>query len=142
MTTTTYTWDIAQLQRFADNGIIFQAHWTCSAQSDDGYSRATYGSVGLAAPEPDTLIPYADVTKVTVLQWLEQAIDMPTIELALDTEIEELRNPTTVTGFPWAETPAAPVASAEPQLPQSLDNAVAPSDGEAVPDEPTSAVLS
>lgn len=100
-TTTTYTWDIAQLQRFSDSGVIHQIHWTCSAESDDGYTRATYGSVGLAAPEPDTTIPYADVTKVTVLQWLEQAIDMPTIEQALNDEIKELRNPTTVTGLPW-----------------------------------------
>ena len=133
MTTTTYTWDIAQLQRFADNGIIYQIHWTCSAESDDGYTRATYGSVGLAAPEPDTLILYADVTKVTVLQWLEQAIDMPTIELALDTEIKELRNPTTVTGFPWAETPAAPATSSDAKPPKPLDDAVTPSDGDVMP---------
>jgi hypothetical protein len=58
-TTTTTTWNIAQLERHAADGIIFTAHYTVDA-NDGTYSAGAYGSVGLEQPDPDEIIPYAD----------------------------------------------------------------------------------
>ena len=56
---TTFTWNIANLERETSDGYVYTAHYTVNA-ADGTYSAGAYGSLGLE--RSDTLIPFADLT--------------------------------------------------------------------------------
>jgi hypothetical protein len=69
--TTTYIWAIANLER-----------------------------IGLEQPEGD-VIPYADLTPELVIGWVQDKLDVPAIEAALQTQLDEQTAPTKAAGVPW-----------------------------------------
>lgn len=89
---------INQLEREASTGIITTIHWSASKTSGDN-TASSYGSVGLTAG--DTIIPFADVTEANVLAWLDSAINFEVTEASLDTQLEVLATPASLTGTPW-----------------------------------------
>lgn len=100
---TTFTWNIAQLERETSDGFVFTAHYTVNA-NDGTYSSGAYGSVGFQ--RPDNLIPFADLTQDVVIGWVKEAIGgddkVAEIEAALQGQIDEQRNPTKASGVPWS----------------------------------------
>ena len=98
--TTTYTWAIAQLERHTVDGIVFTVHWSVAA-NDGTYSSSAYGSIGLEQPEGD-VIPYADLTPELVIGWVQDKLDVPAIETALQAQLDEQAAPTKAAGVPWA----------------------------------------
>jgi hypothetical protein len=100
----TYTWRIAQLERETSDGYVFVAHYTVDAKSDDAvYSAGAYGSLGLERPE-GSLIPYSELTEDVVVAWVLQKLgDEKVLEIhaALDSQIDEQRQPTKQAGVPW-----------------------------------------
>ena len=99
--TTTTTWSIAQLERHAADGIVYTAHYTVDA-NDGTYSAGAYGSCGLEQPDPDNVIPYADLTPEIVIGWVQDKLNVEEIEAALQTQLDEKNAPTTSTGLPWS----------------------------------------
>ena len=99
-TTTTITWNIAQLERHTADAIVFTAHYTVDA-NDGTYSAGAYGSIGLEAPE-DNIIPYADLTPEIVIGWVQEKLNVEEIEAALQAQIDQQRTPTTAAGMPWS----------------------------------------
>ena len=98
--TTTYTWAIANLERHMADEIVFTAHWTLAA-TDGTYTSTAYGSIGLEQPEGD-IIPYADLTPEIVIGWVQDKLDVPPIEAALQAQLDEQAAPTKAAGVPWA----------------------------------------
>ena len=98
--TTTFFWAIAQLERTTADGIVLTVHWTVAA-NDGTYSSSAYGSIGLEQPEGD-VIPYADLTPEIVIGWVQDKLDVPAIEAALQAQLDEQRTPTKAAGVPWA----------------------------------------
>lgn len=103
---TTFTWNINNLERNTADGIVFIAHYTVNAV-DDTYSSGAYGAIGLEAPaEGDTVIPYADLTAETVIGWVKEKLGgdkkVAEIEAALQAQIDEQRTPTKASGVPWS----------------------------------------
>ena len=100
----TYTWHVAQLERETIDGYVFTAHYTVDAKSDDAvYSAGAYGSIGLERPEGN-LIPYSELTEDVVVAWVLQKLgDEKVLEIhaALDSQIDEQRQPTKQAGVPW-----------------------------------------
>lgn len=100
--TTTTTWGIAQMERQTADGIVMTVHYT--VDSNDGtYSAGAYGSVGLEAPE-ENVIPYADLTPEIVIGWVQEKLggeQVESISAALQTQIDEQRNPSKAAGVPW-----------------------------------------
>ena len=99
--TVTSTWNIAALERETDDGFVYTAHYTIDA-NDGTYSAGAYGSIGFERPED--LIPYMDLTKDEVVQWVKDALgEEKVLEIgqALLAQIEEQRNPSKATGVPW-----------------------------------------
>ena len=100
---TTTTWDIAQLERETADGYVFTAHYTVNS-TDGTYNAGAYGSVGFERPE--TLVPYADLTKEVVIGWVKEAIGgadkVAEIEAALQTQLDEQKTPTKASGMPWS----------------------------------------
>ena len=106
---TQFTWGIAQLERHTVDGVVYTAHYTVDAK-DDTHSAGAYGSVGLEQPDPDNIIPFADLTKDLVISWTKAALakglgnenKVAEIEAALQKQIDEQRTPTTAQGLPWS----------------------------------------
>ena len=100
---TTNTWSISQLERETSDGYVYTAHYTVNA-NDGTYNAGAYGSVGFE--RPDTLVPYADLTKEVVIGWVKEAIGgadkVAEIEAALQTQLDEQKAPTKATGLPWS----------------------------------------
>jgi hypothetical protein len=103
MSDLTVTWNIVNLERETQDGFVYTAHYTVDAH-DGTYSAAgAYGSIGFERPE--TLIPYADLTKEQVIEWVKEALGtekVTEIGQALLNQINEQRNPTKQAGVPWS----------------------------------------
>ena len=99
---TTFTWNIANLERETSDGYVYTAHYTVNA-ADDTYSAGAYGSLGLE--RGDTLVPFADLTEATVVGWLKEKLTaekVTEIEAALQAQLDEQRQPTKAGGLPWS----------------------------------------
>jgi hypothetical protein len=99
--TITTTWNIAQLERHTADGIVMTAHYTVDA-SDGTYSAGAYGSIGLEQPDPNSVIPYADLTPEIVIGWVQDKLNVEEIEAALQAQLDEKHAPTKAAGLPWA----------------------------------------
>jgi hypothetical protein len=100
--TTTFTWNIANLERETSDGYVYTAHYTVNA-ADDTYSSGAYGSLGLE--RGDTLVPFADLTEATVVGWVKEKLTaekVTEIEAVLQTQLDEQRQPTKAGGLPWS----------------------------------------
>jgi hypothetical protein len=103
----TYTWKVGQCDRTLADGVITTLHYTVTAVTDDGvYSAGAYGSIGLEAPEAETMIAYDSVTEANCIAWLQAAIGgdekVTEIQTALDNQLTEKRTPTVGAGTPWS----------------------------------------
>jgi hypothetical protein len=102
MTTTAFTWKVAQLERETSDGYVFTVHYTVDAK-DDTYSAGAYGSIGLERPEGD-IVPFADLTEEMVIGWVKEKFGdekVAEIEDALQVQIEEQHQPSKAAGVPW-----------------------------------------
>jgi hypothetical protein len=102
MADTTFVWAIANLERETADGFVYTSHYTVTA-NDGTYSSGAYGSLGFE--RPDNLIPYTDLTEEIVVGWVKEHFGpekVAEIEAALQTQIDEQRNPTKAAGVPWA----------------------------------------
>jgi hypothetical protein len=98
--TTTTVWNVAQLERHTADGIVMTAHYTVDA-NDGTYSAGAYGSIGLERPDPDSVIPYADLTPEIVIGWVKDKLNVEEIEAALQAQLDEKHAPTKAAGLPW-----------------------------------------
>jgi len=111
---TQFSWVISQLNCAVESeglsNVINVIHWRYNAKQVDGdktWFAETYGATGVAQPNPQNFIPYADVTEAEVIGWLENAMDVVVIDASLDAQIENQKNPKEVTlPLPWATTGA------------------------------------
>ena len=95
----TTTWTISQLDRQTSDGFVTTAHWQCSAV-DGEHSASVYATCSWSDGTPT--IPYASLTKETVLGWIwANGVDKDATEAALAAQIESQKNPVTATGVPW-----------------------------------------
>ncbi len=61
------TWNISQLDRQTSDGFVTVAHWQCNA-TDGDYSASAYSTCSWS--DGTATIPYASLTKETVLGWI------------------------------------------------------------------------
>lgn len=96
-----YEWGIAQLEAAVSlevdgetlENVATTAHWTVTA-SDGEHTASSYGSVGLATPDPETFIPADQLTTEMVLGWVQGALDVEALQGGLDAQIAEQVSPT------------------------------------------------
>ena len=103
----TYTWKVGQCDRTLADGVITTLHYTVTAVTEDEvYSAGAYGSIGLEAPEAETMIAYDSVTEANCISWLQAALGgaekVTEIQTALDNQLTEKRTPTVGAGTPWS----------------------------------------
>ena len=110
---TNFEWVIAQLNCAVEaeglSDVINVIHWRYNATQVDGdktYFADIYGSSGVAQPNPENFIPYADVTEQEVIGWLEQILPVEDMQLSLEANIALQINPVEVTlPLPWTPVP-------------------------------------
>jgi hypothetical protein len=95
---TTFSWNIANLERETADGYVFTAHYTIKA-NDGTYTAGTYGSLGLERPE--TLVPFAQLTEAIVIGWVQDKLNVEEIEAALQAQLDKKHAPTKAAGLPW-----------------------------------------
>lgn len=101
--TTTFTWNIANLERETADGFVFAVHYTVDAK-DDTYSAGAYGSIGLERPEGD-LISFSDLTPEILTGWVKDKLTeekVAEIEAALQAQLDEQHAPSKASGLPWS----------------------------------------
>lgn len=99
---TTFSWNIANLERETADGYVYTAHYTINAD-DETYTASSYGSIGLERPE-GSMIPFDQLTKEIVVGWVKDRLgaeQVEGIEAALQAKIDQQHTPTQATGLPW-----------------------------------------
>lgn len=89
---------VNQLDRNTDGDIVQTIHWSATKQ-DGEFTASSYGSVGVEVG--DTVIPFADLTEATVIDWVKEKLDLVSLEANLDAQIAEQKAPKVATGLPW-----------------------------------------
>ena len=100
----TKTWQVNTLQRELADGYVNKVIYRVNG-ADGTYSFRATGEVD--QPQPDTLVPYADLTEATVLKWVKDKLDadnagtVAAIVKAVEDGVNEQKTPTTGVGKPW-----------------------------------------
>jgi hypothetical protein len=102
-----FTWNVVQMDRLTSDGFVTTVHYNVSAVDGD-YTASTYGTVGYTQ-EDKSYIPFANLTKETVIGWVKDSLGKDTVEQSLAAQIDALKNPVQESGLPWAVTLPAPI---------------------------------
>jgi myo-inositol-hexaphosphate 3-phosphohydrolase len=94
-----FTWNVIQMDRLTSDGFVVTVHYTVNAVDGD-YTASTYGTVGYTQGE-GSYVPYADLTEVEVVGWVQESLGKDTVEASLAAQIELQKNPVQETGLPW-----------------------------------------
>lgn len=92
-------WNVSQTDRYLDSGFVYCAHWQATA-TDGDYSASVISTCSWS--EGTATIPYASLTKETVLGWIwANGVDKDAVEASLAAQIAEQKAPVKATGVPW-----------------------------------------
>ena len=83
--------------------VVFNVHWQCSA-TEDGYSASVYSPCSVPGPNPESFVPYDQLTQDEVLGWIwANGVDKDATEAAVQQQIYLQKNPVVVSPpLPWA----------------------------------------
>ena len=100
----TKTWQVNTLERELADGYVNKVIYRVNG-TDGAYKFRVTGAVDL--PKPGSLVPYADLTESTVLNWIKAKLDadragsVAAIEQAVEDGVNIQKTPTHGTGKPW-----------------------------------------
>jgi hypothetical protein len=101
---TEFSWSIAQLERTTADNMVQTCHYTVNAK-DEVYSAGVYGSVGLDPADPESMVPFADLSEAQVVAWVQEKLGgadkVTEIEAALQAQLDEQHAPSVAQGLPW-----------------------------------------
>tara|TARA_R100001510_G_C7618622_1_gene180078 strand:+ start:806 stop:1138 length:333 start_codon:yes stop_codon:yes gene_type:complete len=107
----TFTYSISQtdfvLSEDGLTNVINNLHWRCDAVETSGgsdYTAGSYGTQGLAAPDPSAFTAYDSVTEANCIGWLKTEMGddaVAALEAGLQANIDAQITPTTGEGVPW-----------------------------------------
>jgi hypothetical protein len=106
---TTFKWVVSQMDTApSEDGltdVVKVVHWRYQAEQVDGdktYNAEVYGAMACATPSDTDFTAYDDLTFDKVCEWLVAGNDVDAMELNLDTQIENLKNPPIINlPLPW-----------------------------------------
>ena len=99
-------WSIVNTERYTNDGLIYNIHWTASATEASNDPEKPYGASIVSTQgleRGDSFVNYDTLTEETVLGWLWTKIDKETVEAALEAQIEAQKAPVSANGLPWSE---------------------------------------
>jgi hypothetical protein len=100
-----FKWIVVQLDTKPQEGglqdVVSVVHWRRNA-TDGKYISESYGTMGCATPSSTDFTAYPDLTQVQVESWLNEGLDVFTIDNGLVNVIDTQKNPPIVTlPLPW-----------------------------------------
>jgi hypothetical protein len=106
---TTFKWVVSQMDTApSEDGltdVVKVVHWRYQAEQVDGdktYNAEVYGAMPCDTPSETDFTAYDDLTFDQVCEWLVEGNDVESIEINLDTQIENLKNPPIINlPLPW-----------------------------------------
>ena len=106
---TTIEWIVSQMdcypEKEGEQDVVFTVHWRCNGV-DGQYSGTSYGTQGVTYEAGTHFTPYADLTQVQVIGWVQSAMGaerVTEIEAAVTAQIGNQKNPPVVTpALPWS----------------------------------------
>jgi hypothetical protein len=106
---TTFKWVVSQMDTApSEDGltdVVKVVHWRYQAEQVDGdktYNAEVYGAMACATPSDTDFTAYDDLTYDKVCEWLVAGNDVDAMELNLDTQIENQKNPPIINKpLPW-----------------------------------------
>jgi hypothetical protein len=97
----TYVWTISALDCAVSldglTDVVQTIHWRYRGTNEDGVTAEVYGAQPVGEPNPESFIPYTGLTLEIVSSWLEETMDMESIQNNIISQIEEIEHPTHVT---------------------------------------------
>ena len=102
----TYQIVINQCESKATTGEILVVHYDILAVDETNeYTERFYSDLSLDIADPETMIPYSDVTEQQLITWVEEKLtakgELEAIYENLDNSIYNQKNPKTLKGLPW-----------------------------------------
>jgi hypothetical protein len=87
------------------NDVVVVVHWTRIATQDE-IVVSSYGTMGCATPSETDFTAYPNLTQAQVEGWLNEGLDVATIDAGLDQQIANILNPPVIVlPLPWAPAP-------------------------------------
>lgn len=93
-----YKWIIAREFAPTENNlekVIKSIHWRYQA-TEDNITVDTYGQYALPKADPDNFTPYKEITNEVIIEWLEEGLDIKSLQKKLKNQIEDIKNPKSV----------------------------------------------
>ena len=90
---------ITNLERQTTNDFVTVVHYRIEKTSEE-LTASTYGTVSYTQ-DGDDFTAYADLTQSVVEGWLQDSLDMVSIEAQLDADLEAQKTPVSLSGTPW-----------------------------------------
>ena len=111
----TYKWIInqmnAHIQSEGEDNVIFTVHWTYAGSEESGgqqYSASQIGAQSFAYVAGEPFIPYenTEAFEAVVIGWLEDALDVSSMSIQIEQQIEKQIQPTDENlYFTWQNPP-------------------------------------
>lgn len=112
-----YNWVVSSMDEYPTtpenlNDVVFTIHWRRNATEivGEGEDTKTYvagfpGTTPCPFPNPESFIPYVNLTEAEVEAWLEQLVDVPFIDAIVTKNLQDQINPPVVDlPLPWVTT--------------------------------------
>jgi hypothetical protein len=97
----TYKWIFSAFDcRVDEDGmqdVVITVHWRYKGTNENGISADIYGAQSVGTPTPDAFTPYPELNEEQVIGWMEETMDVPSMDLNIAEQIELLINPVMVT---------------------------------------------
>lgn len=104
----TFNWYIAGLERLVTlnnmNDVVVNIHWAYIGSNENNITSQLYGSCSLPTPLENNFIPYENITKEKVEEWLTNILDVNSMQLEIDSNIYNMVNPKSIVGLPWGNS--------------------------------------
>jgi outer membrane biosynthesis protein TonB len=115
-----YVWTISALDcAVALDGlsnVVKTIHWRYRGTNENGTTAEVYGAQPVEEPNPESFIQYDDLTLEIVSAWLEETIDLESMQASIISQIDELENPKQVTlPLPTLAPEPEPTPDPEPE---------------------------
>tara|TARA_R110000822_G_scaffold263237_2_gene387546 strand:- start:437 stop:814 length:378 start_codon:yes stop_codon:yes gene_type:complete len=122
MATTTYTWDIPQMnahiEQFGEDNVIYTVHYRYTGTSseklpgtENHYTATTIGTQGFTYVDGDPFVTYenTEAFENVVIGWLDDALDVDAMKASLEAQIDKEINPVNEDlYFTWQNPPTPP----------------------------------
>lgn len=99
----TYKWTFSAFDCRVDeklDKVVTTVHWRYSGTDEDGISYEIYGAQYVPTPNPEAFTPYPDLSEEQVIGWMEETMDVESMQKNIAEQIELIKNPVSVTLSP------------------------------------------